>query len=175
MSEPGLELRMRRRHALRAIAAATLPAACAGCLDENSPGATATSTTSAGSDAPTTAPCEAPSSLECRDPAYDLGPSVETPPVSTSDLPQAERRIAVEAAESGSYVTCGPASALRSLAERIAERNELRAERHVDRWTERDATVTPPAYLSRYYLEHDGRRFEVEIVLDGELRLGPPP
>ncbi|MFC6953434.1 hypothetical protein [Halorubellus litoreus] len=167
---------MRRRRTLHAFAATALPTAFAGCLGDDTVGESTTgvSTTDASTRttaATTTVPCDAPSSLELGEPEYELGPSNETPPVSTSELPDAERRVVEAAVPPDSYVTCGDASALQSLAERIEERNELRSKRHEERWTEQDATVTPPAYLHLYYLEHDGSTYEVELVVDGEISL----
>ncbi|WP_227131025.1 hypothetical protein [Halorubellus salinus] len=165
---------MRRRRALHALAATAVPAAFAGCLGGGAIGESNTDSSTWTTAATTTVSCDAPSSLELSDPEYDLEPSNETPPVSTSELPDRERQVVEAALPPEPYATCGDASALRSLADRIEDRHELRAERHVDRWTERNATVTPPAYLPRYYLEHDGRHYQVEAVVDGDVRLGGP-
>jgi hypothetical protein len=165
---------MRRRRALHALAATALPAALAGCLADDGTGEPNTDTSTRTTVATTAVSCDAPSSLELDDPEYDLEPSNETPPVSSSELPDGERQVVEAALPPGRYATCGDASALRSLADRVEKRHELRGERHVDRWTERDATVTPPAYLSRYYLEHEGVTYQVELVVDGEVRLGGP-
>lgn len=176
---------MRRRRFLHVLAATALPAALAGCLGDDATGESTSGTTAgttAGRDsettttaATTTVSCDAPSTLELADPEYDLGPSNQTPPVAVTELPADERRVALAAVERAEYVTCGDASALASLADRIEARSDLRAERHRERWTERGATVTPPAYLQVYYLEHARRRFAVDVVIDGETRLESAP
>lgn len=165
---------MRRRRALHALAAVAVPAALGGCLTDDTTGEPNTDTSTRTTVATTTVSCDAPSSLELDDPEYDLEPSNETPPVSSSDLPDGEREVVEAALPPGRYVTCGDASALASLADRIERRHELRGERHAERWTEQDATVTPPAYLQRYYLEDEGVTYQVALVVDGEVRLGGP-
>jgi hypothetical protein len=169
---------MRRRQVLVALVSTGLPAALAGCLTDDTPGDSTGSTRHGPprTDGPagtttTTLACDAPSTLALRDPEYDLGSTNETPPLSTADLTEHERTVVEQALPPETYETCGDASALRSLADRIEARHDLRWERHRERWTEQGATVTPPVYLQGYYLEHDGRTYRVELVVDGEVAL----
>jgi hypothetical protein len=131
---------MRRSQTLVTLCAVAAPSTFAGCLSEIAPAgsgstthrdATPTATTNLTATASaSTGTCDEPSTLRLLEPEYELGPSNETPPVSTAALPTAERDVALAALDGERYATCGDATALRSLADRIETRHERRVERH---------------------------------------------